>query len=90
MTTAALIAEQLASARRIRADGPTTIDYLRWRDATDELLVDLLGASHTGVAAFRAAVGPTHAKDAEGLQIDGPHGMLARLDRGTAVLRRLR
>jgi hypothetical protein len=83
------ISEQLARARRIRGDGPTTFDYLRWRDATDELLIDLLGPSHDAVAAFRTAVGPVHDKEAEGLQIHGQHGMLARLNRAEATLHSL-
>lgn len=89
MVASESIAQQLAQARRIRADGPTTFDYLRWRDATDEVLVDLLGPSHDVVAAFRVAVGPGHAKEAEGLQIHGQHGMRERLDRAEATLRAL-
>ena len=83
---AELIRGCLGSTRRLRATGPTTIDFLRWREEVDELLVDLLGADHTLRLAFRSAVGPFDSLDAEGLQIEGEHGMRVRVQRGADVL----
>ena len=81
-----LIRACLGRARRLHASGPTTIDYLRWREEVDELLVDLLGADHTLRRQFRSAVGPFDPLDAEGLQIEGEHGMGVRIQRGAGVL----
>ncbi len=83
---AALIRACIGQARRLRATGPTTIDYLQWRAQVDEQLVDLLGAEHTLRQQFRSAVGPFGPLDAEGLQIEGEHGMRVRIQRGTEVL----
>ena len=81
-----LIRACLGQARRLHASGPTTIDYLRWREEVDELLVDLLGSDHTLRLAFRSAAGPFDSLDAEGLQIEGEHGMQVRVQRGADVL----
>ena len=89
MDRAALIRDSIQQIARLRADGPTTIDYLRWRDATAELLVDMLGPEHSGVRAFREAVGPGAPGEAEGLQIQGQHGMLPRLEQAETALRGL-
>ena len=89
MDRAAHIRDSMQQIARLRAGGPTTIDYLRWRDATDELLIDMLGPEHSAVRAFREAVGPAVRADAEGLQVQGQHGMLPHLERAEAALRRL-
>jgi hypothetical protein len=81
-----LIRACIGQARRLRATGPTTIDYLRWREQAEELLTDLLGAEHTLRLQFHSAVGPFDPLDAEGLQIEGEHGMRVRIQRGTGVL----
>ena len=86
MDSTEILREQIALARRLRATGPTTIDYLRWRDDTDELLRTLMGADADLVARFRKALGPYDALDAEGIQIDGEHGMRVRIERGEALL----
>ncbi len=86
MDSADYIRECLDQARRLWASGPTTDEYLRWRDQTDELLHDLLGTEHALSQQFRAAVGPFHPLDAEGLAIEGEHGMRVRIQRGRAVL----
>ena len=84
--SAELIRDCLGRTRRLRATGPTTIDFLRWREEVDELLVDLLGSDHTLRLAFRSAAGPFDSLDAEGLQIEGEHGMQVRVQRGADVL----
>ena len=89
MDRTALIRDCLQEAARLRATGPITDEYLRWRDGTDEILVDLLGPAHELRQAFRRAVGPFQPLDAEGLQIEGEHGMRLRLERGAQVLQRL-
>ena len=83
------ITEALARARYIRAIGPTTDDFMRWRDATEELLIGLIGTAHPSLAAYREAVGGPEELDAEGLQIHGPFGMAPRIERAEAVLREL-
>ena len=79
----------LERARYIRAIGPTTDDFMRWRDEVDELLADLIGEEHPAMKRYREAIGATGQMDAEGLQIHGPYGMAPRLERAEAVLREL-
>ncbi len=79
----------LERARYIRAIGPTTEDFMRWRDAAEELLADAVGDSHPVMASYREAIGPRETLDAEGLQIHGPFGMAPRLIAAEDVLRRL-
>ena len=82
-----LIEESLAGIRHLRAAGPVTDEYLRWRDDTEQMLLDLLGPSHAALERYRTVMGPRDATTAEGLQIHGPDGMLARLEAGEAALR---
>ncbi len=89
MDSTEILHEQIARARRLRASGPTTIDYLRWRDDTDALLSSLMGPDAELVTQFREALGPYDALDAEGIQIDGEHGMQVRIERGETLLRTL-
>lgn len=83
------IRQSLARIQWLRATGPPTLEYLRWRDGAEEVLRDLLGAAHPLLQDFLAAVGEREAVDAEGLQVDGPHGMRPRLARAEAVLRQV-
>ncbi len=83
-----VIRAQIDEAARLRAAGPPTDAYLRWRDRSAELLTDFVGAEHPLRAAFQAAVGPIDPLDSEGLQIDGAHGMAVRIADGAQVLRR--
>ena len=87
MDRADLLRHSLAQAQDLRATGPTTDAYLRWRDEADEILADLLGPEHAVRRDFRLAVGPFDPLDAEGLQISGPDGLRSRLQRGADVLR---
>ena len=75
MDRTSVIRGQIDQAARLRAAGPPTDQYLRWRDRSDALLTDLVGADHPLRAAFRAAVAPMDPLDSEGLQIEGAHGM---------------
>ena len=79
----------LERSRYIRAIGPTTEDFMRWRDATDELLADAVGEDHPIIASYREAIGLREPLDAEGLQIHGPYGMAPRLIAAEGVLRAL-
>lgn len=83
------IAEVLERSRYIRSIGPTTEDFMRWRDSTEELLADAVGEDHPVMASYREAIGPREALDAEGLQIHGPFGMAPRLIAAEDVLRSL-
>ena len=83
------IDQLLERARYIRAIGPTTEDFMRWRDTTEELLIDAVGANHPLLDRYRDAIGPRERLDAEGLQIHGQFGMAPRLIAAEAVLRSL-
>lgn len=79
----------LERSRYIRSIGPTTEDFMRWRDSTEELLADAVGEEHPVMASYRDAIGPRESLDAEGLQIHGPYGMAPRLIAAEDVLRTL-
>lgn len=79
----------LERARYIRAIGPTTDDFMRWRDSTEELLIDAVGEDHPVINSYREAIGPREHLDAEGLQIHGPYGMAPRLQAAEEVLQTL-
>lgn len=89
MDRTSVIREQINEAARLQAAGPPTDLYLRWRDRSDELLRDLVGADHPLRAAFREAIAPVEAVAAEGLAIEGGHGMRVRIERGARVLRQV-
>ena len=79
----------LERSRYIRAVGPTTEDFMRWRDSTEELLADAVGEEHPVMSSYREAIGPRESLDAEGLQIHGPYGMAPRLIAAEDILRTL-
>ncbi len=79
----------LERSRYIRSIGPTTEDFMRWRDSTEEVLIDAVGEAHPVVERYRAAIGSRERLDAEGLQIHGPYGMAPRLLAAEDVLRTL-
>ena len=89
MTLNQQIDQLLERARYIRAIGPTTEDFMRWRDETDELLSDVVGDDHPLLSSYRDAIGRRQSLDAEGLQIHGPFGMAPRLIAAEAVLKTL-
>ena len=83
------IEQLLERSRYIRAIGPTTDDFMRWRDTVEELLRDAVGEDHPVMASYRDAIGPRERLDAEGLQIHGQFGMAPRLVAAENVLRGL-
>lgn len=83
------IDQLLERSRYIRAIGPTTEDFMRWRDGAEELLLDAVGDDHPVMDNYRAAIGPRERLDAEGLQIHGQFGMAPRLIAAEEVLRSL-
>ncbi len=83
------IDQLLERSRYIRAIGPTTEDFMRWRDGAEELLLDAVGDDHPVMDSYRAAIGPRERLDAEGLQIHGQFGMAPRLIAAEEVLRSL-
>jgi hypothetical protein len=87
MDRTSIIRGQIDQAVRLRAAGPPTDQYLRWRDRSDALLTDLVGVDHPLRTAFRAAVAPIDPLDSEGLQVEGAHGMKVRIQGGEQVLR---
>ena len=89
MNRAEILRDSLQTAHWLRATGPQTDEFLRWRDAACETLREMLGLEHASTQALRAAVGPFDDVEAEGLQIHGPDGMLARMDNATPILRAL-
>ncbi len=89
MHRAELLRLNLDEAQRLRASGPRTDDFMRWRDGICETLSGMLGPDHKISLQLRAAVGPIDAVEAEGLQIQGPNGMLARIDNAVPILRGL-
>ncbi len=83
------INQLLERARYIRAIGPTTEDFMRWRDSTEEMLIDAVGEEHPVMASYREAIGSRERLDAEGLQIHGQFGMAPRLLAAEDILRGL-
>lgn len=83
------IDQLLERSRYIRAIGPTTEDFMRWRDSTEELLIDAVGEGHPVIESYREAIGPREGLDAEGLQIHGQFGMAPRLIAAEDVLKGL-
>ncbi len=83
------IEQLLERSRYIRAIGPTTEEFMRWRDSAEELLSDAVGEDHPVMASYRDAVGTRERLDAEGLQIHGQFGMAPRLIAAEYVLRSL-
>ena len=84
------IEQLLERSRYIRAIGPTTDDFMRWRDAAEELLSPT--PSERIIRSWPAiedAIGPRERPDAEGLQIHGQFGMAPRLIAAEDVLRGL-
>ncbi len=89
MDRAELLRLNLHEAQRLKASGPRTDEFMRWRDGICETLSGMLGPDHLTSRQLRAAVGPLDAVEAEGLQIQGPEGMLARIDNAVPILQSL-
>ena len=89
MTPANDLKHFIRESHRLLSTGPTTSDYLRWRDGVDELLCDLVGSKHPIRDEFRTAVGPFDVSDANGLQLHGEYGMHGRINRGKKILKEM-
>jgi hypothetical protein len=84
---------QLRNIVWLRGTGPNPFDYYQWDDRTTEVLVALFGIDSEELAAYEEAAGkkgrlPGVRGIAENmtLNIHGPWGIKARLDRAEAVL----
>jgi len=78
---------------RLRGGGPNPFDYDRWQDRTTELVEAIFGADSAEARRYYEAAGvrgrlPGVRGQAENmtLNIHGPWGILARLDRAEVVL----
>ena len=87
MDRAELLRSNIEEAQRLRSSGPRTDDFMRWRDGICETLNGMLGSDHALSLRLREAVGPFDGVEAEGLQIHGPEGMLARINNAVPILR---
>ncbi len=86
--------EQIERIAWLRGTGPNPFDYGLWEERTEELLEHLFGRGAAEVARYHSAAGvrgrlPGVRGQAEDmtLNIHGPWGILARLERAEAVLR---
>jgi len=85
---------QISKIAWLRGTGPNPFEYNQWNDRTVEILVALFGADSAELASYHAAAGirgrlPGVRGQAENmtLNIHGPWGIRARLERAEAVLR---
>ena len=85
---------QLKLMERLRGTGPNPFDYYQWDDRTAEILGALFGKESQELALYEEAAGkkgrlPGVRGIAENmtLNIHGPWGIKARLDRAELVLR---
>jgi hypothetical protein len=89
MERAEVVRHHLDAAKRLRASGPQTDEFIRWRDSAVETLTGMLGGDHQLTQQLRSAVGPFDDVESDGLQIHGPDGMQARLNTAEPILRRV-
>jgi hypothetical protein len=92
----ATIEGQLGKIAWLRGTGPNPFDYGLWEERTQELLSAIYGLESPEVARYREAAGkrgrlPGVRGQAEDmtLNIHGQWGILGRLERSEAVLKRL-
>jgi hypothetical protein len=90
----AALEEQLRRISRLRGGGPNPFDYTIWEARTDELVEEIFGAESPEVARYREAAetrgrlaGVRGQAENMTLNIHGPWGIRARLDRAEVVLR---
>jgi hypothetical protein len=90
------IQRQIAGISRLRGEGPNPFDYDLWDDRTVEILVATYGEGSAEVRRYYEAAGkrgrlPGVRGQEENmtLNIHGPWGILARLERAEMVLREL-
>lgn len=90
----ARIDQQITAIGRLRGSGPNPIDYAQWDDRTTEVLVATFGADSPEVAAYEEAAdkrgrlpGVRGIGENMTLNIHGPWGIHARLQRAEAALK---
>lgn len=89
----ARILTQIRAIGRLRGGGPDPFDFNQWDDRTREVLSALFGADSEQLKSYLAAAGERGRlagvrgqADNMTLNIHGPWGIRARLDRAEAVL----
>ena len=94
--TRARIQAQLHAISKLRGSGPNPFEYNQWYDRTAEVLTAIYGEDSEAVTRLHEAAGvrgrlPGVRGQAENmtLNIHGPWGIRARLDRAEAVLAQL-
>ncbi len=92
----AALDQQIERIAWLRGTGPNPFEYGLWDERTQELLEQLFGADSNEVAAYQEAAGKRGRLpgvrgqgDNMTLNIHGPWGIRARLERGEKVLREL-
>lgn len=90
----ALIEQQIAAIGRLRGGGPNPFDFNQWDDRTREVLAALFGRDAAEIQRYLEAAGARGRlagvrgqADNMTLNIHGPWGIIARLDRAEAALR---
>ncbi len=90
------IQDQIHAIGKLRGSGPNPFDYNQWYDRTAEVLTAIYGEDSEAVTRLREAAGaPGRLPGLRGqagnmtLNIHGPWGIRARLDRAEAVLKNL-
>ncbi len=91
-----LLQKQIDYIGRLRGSGPNPFDYDKWQSRTVEIVEHVFGSESPEAHRYFEAAGirgrlPGVRGQAENmtLNIHGPWGILARLDRGEAVLKEL-
>jgi hypothetical protein len=91
-----LLQQQIHRIGRLRGSGPNPFDYDKWQSRTVELVEEVFGEDSEAARRYYEAAGirgrlPGVRGEAENmsLNIHGPWGILARLERGEVVLKDL-
>jgi hypothetical protein len=82
------IGAKLRAMQYLRGTGPVSMEFFQWVDETVLVLEQSFGAESPLVSQFLAAVGDRSPIYSQGIPPHGEWGLLARLDRAEAVLRR--
>jgi hypothetical protein len=92
----ARIQQQITLIGRLRGTGPNPIDYEQWNDRTMEVLIATYGAASPEVGEYEIAAdsrgrlpGVRGIGNNMTLNIHGPWGIKARLERSERVLQKL-
>ncbi len=92
----AALDQQIGRILWLRGTGPNPFEYGRWDERTQELLAEIFGPDSAEVSRYQEAAGKRGRLpgvrgqgDNMTLNIHGPWGIRARLERGETVLREL-